>query len=278
MQTVTVGVEAGPSGALDQGSMIDVRPLPEEDANTKVEFKLVSKGTPAFILLGLLVLIVGIVVPLVLSSDADAQTNLKQVGNAFIAIGIIIFLVACVIYSKLVHTDEIIITETRYVRKIGTSCDLRCVNFRLSSNQTQYNMDFLTGVELRTSTDNSPLYTATISLIVAIALAFILPPTSSIYPAVVIAILVVGVLFFPLYFLTAVRGRQAFVRFSFSSGLQPESEGGEPFERLISFWKRIVFRYPVFEDSIVLPLDAGGQLYQTLSSLRLRAAARLAKL
>ena len=136
-------------------------------------------------------------------------------------------------------------------------------------------MDFLTGVELRTKTNSCALYIATILFVAAIYVAYILPPSLSIYEGTLIALLVLGLFFYLVYFLMASFGRKAFVRASFSSGLEPESESGEETECLISYLKRICFRYPVYEDSIDLPLAAGGLLYRTMSSCRLRAAARV---
>jgi hypothetical protein len=136
-------------------------------------------------------------------------------------------------------------------------------------------MDFLTGVELRTKTNSCALYVATILFIAAIYFAYFFPPSFSSYEGTLIALLVLGLLFFLVYFLMASFGRRAFVRASFSSGLESESASGEETECLISYLKRICFRYPVYEDSIKLPLAAGGLLYRTMSSCRLRAAARL---
>jgi hypothetical protein len=198
--------------------------------------------------------------------------------NAFIGVGVTLLIFAIVFFVRLFHTDEIIITETRYVRKVGTSCDLRIVNFRFASNQRQFNMDNLTGVELRTDTDNSSLYIAAILAVLSIALNFVMSTDNDSTPTVITVVLVLSFLTIPVYFITALKGRQAFVRLSFSTGLQSESVDGPAFEAIVSIWKRIMFRYPVYEDSIVLPLDEGGRLYQTLSSLRLRATARLAKL
>ena len=135
-------------------------------------------------------------------------------------------------------------------------------------------MDFLTGVELRTKTNSCALYIATILFVAAIYVAY-LPSYLSIYEGTLIALLVLGLIFYLVYFLMASFGRKAFVRASFSSGLEPESESGEETECLISYLKRICFRYPVYEDSIDLPLAAAGLLYRTMSSCRLRAAARV---
>ncbi len=274
-----VSVGYARSDPLNQGAMIDVKPLPEEDSNVLLQFKLQSKGTIAFIILGLVLLLFGIVYPMVAKPNTDAATaNQKKAMNAFIGVGVTLFLFAVVFFIRLFNTDEIIITETRYVRKVGTSCDMHFVNFRFASNQRQFNMDNLTGVELRTDTDNSALYFGAILSILAIILNFIMKPDDDMTPTVITVVLVLAFLILPVYFITALKGRQAFVRLSFSTGLQSESIDGPPFEALVSIWKRIMYRYPVYEDSIVLPLEEGGRLYQALSSLRLRAAARLAKL
>ena len=276
--SINVGY-ARSANALDQGAMIDVKPLPEEDSNVLVQFKLMRRGTCLFIVLAFLLVLLGIVYPMVANPNTDAAVdNQKKAMNAFIGVGVTILLFAILFFVKTFHSDEIIVTETRYVRKVGTSCDLRFVNFRLASNQRQFNMDYLTGVELRTSTDNSPLYVAVALALLAMFLNFSIPSDKDYYPTVVTIVLVLTVLAFPVYFIGALRGRQAFVRLSFSSGLQSDSQDGAPFEALMSFWKRVIFRYPVYEDSIVLPLEEGGRLYQTMSSLRLRAAARLSKI
>jgi hypothetical protein len=216
------------------------------------------------------------------SSDTDdkdaAKANLTKTMNAFIGVGVTVLLIAILFYVRLFHTDEIIITETRYVRKVGSQCDLRFVNFRFSSNQKQYNMDHLTGVELRTDTDNSPLIIGILLAVLSFCLTVVLKDTLDWKPTVITIILVMAILCFPFYILTALRGRQAFIRLSFSSGLQPQSANGPFFERLVATFKRVWFRYAIYEDAITLPLDEGGRLYQTLSSLRLRAAARLAKI
>jgi hypothetical protein len=279
-ENTAVNVGYTSSNPLDQGAMIDVKPLPEEDANLLLRFKLQRKGTFAFIILAFVLILFGLVYPKVAKAPATdaAQDNQTKAMNAFIGVGVTVLVFAILFFVRLFHTDEIIITETRYVRKVGTSCDLRFVNFRFASNQRQYNMDNLTGVELRTDTDNSSLYLATILAALSIILNLIMPIDQDSTPTVITIVLVLSVLTFPAYFITALKGRQAFVRLSFSSGLESESVDGPAFESMMSIFKRTLFRYPVYEDSISLPLDEGGRLYQTLSSLRLRAAARLAKI
>jgi hypothetical protein len=266
--------------SLNQGAMIDVKPLPEEDANLLMQFKLQRRGTIVFLVLAFLLILFGVVYPKVASTPPTdaAQQYQTQSMNAFIGVGVTVLLIAILFYVRLFHTDEIIITETRYVRKVGTECNLRWVNFRFSSNQKQYNMDYLTGVELRTDTDNSPLIVAILLAVLSIALTIVLPNDKDWVPTVITIVLVLAILAFPVYIFSALKGRQAFVRLSFSSGLQSESNDGPIFERIIGNLKRIWFRYPIYEDSISLSLDEGGRLYQTLSSLRLRAAARLAKI
>jgi hypothetical protein len=275
-----VNVGYARSDSLNQGAMIDVKPLPEEDANLLMQFKLQRRGTFFFIIFAFLLILFGVVYPKVAktpSTDAALANQTKSM-NAFIGVGVTILLCAILFYVRLFHTDEVIITETRYVRKVGTQCDLRWVNFRFSSNQKQYNMDYLTGVELRTDTNNSPLIIGVLLAFFSISLTFVMSNDQDLTPTVITIVLVLSVLCFPAYIFSALKGRQAFVRLSFSSGLQSHSTDGPFFEMLIANLKRIWYRYPIYEDSISLPLDEGGRLYQTLSSLRLRAAARLAKI
>jgi hypothetical protein len=294
MQTVTVEnldpVTSRPSNGADQGAMIDVKPLPEEDPNIFFTIKFSRKGTTFFVILGIIILAIGIALPLVLKPKSDAKEddektykkNVKEVADAFIAFGVIVFLCAVLVYQRYEHTDEVIITETRYVRRIGTNCDLRfknCgVNLRLAATQTQYNMDFLTGVELRTSSSNDLVIAAIVLTVLSLALAFIIKPDQMFYSAVCIIIMVTAVTMYPLYVFASTRGRQAFVRFSFSRGLEAESDGVVGPEATTAFIKRIMFKYPVYEDSIIVPLDLGGKLYSELSSLRLKAVARMAKM
>lgn len=296
MQTVKVeGLDpvmatSTPSNGADQGEMIDVKPLPEEDPNIFFTIKFSRKGTKFFIILGIIILAIGIALPMVVKPKSEVkdpekktfEQNVKQVSDAFIAFGIIITLCAIPVYMRYEHTDEVIITETRYVRRIGTNCDLRfknCgVNLRLAAIQTQFNMDFLTGVELRTSTSNDLIICAIVLSAVSLALSFILKPDDGSYAAVCIIIMVLAVMMYPLYVWSSLRGRQAFVRFSFSKGLEAESDGMVGPEATVAFWKRIMFKYPVYEDSITVPLDHGGKLYSELSSLRLKAVARMAKM
>ena len=296
MQTVTVenldpvtSRPLQPSNGADQGAMIDVKPLPEEDPNIFFTIKFSRKGTPFFMLLGIIILAIGIALPLVVKPASgvkdpekkEFEVRVKQVGDAFIAFGVIVFLCAVLVYQRYEHTDEIIITETRYVRRIGTNCDLRIkncgVNLRLAATQTQFNMDFLTGVELRTSSSNDLIIFAIVLSAVSLALAFIIKPDSDAYSAVCIIVMVIAVLMYPLYVWASLRGRQAFVRFSFSKGLEAESDGVLGPESATAFAKRIMFKYPVYEDSIIVPLDLGGKLYSELSSLRLKAVARIQK-
>jgi hypothetical protein len=267
-----VATQEGPSSALDQSSMINIKPLPEEDVHMISWFKRIrrSRCSAVFVLFSSLLMVLAFILYF-RRSDDTAKTAL----TVFVVVGVIIFFAAVIVFANLFHTDEITVTETRYVRERGKRCDFLCLHLILTSEVEQYNMDFLTGVELRTRTNSCALYFATILLLAASCVAYFLPPYFSIYEGLLIALLGSGLLSYLVYFCMVTLRRRAFVRASFSSGLQPESESGDQTECLIAYLKRICFRYPVYEDSIVLPLAAGGLLYRTLSSCRLRAAARL---